>query len=129
MPEAYARNPERVWADLIEGNRRFIENRPQPRDFTAERATVATRQTPKAVVLACADSRVAPEIVFDQTLGDLFVVRGAGNTADACDLCSIEFAVKELGVPLLVVIGHTHCAGGYESVAWKCVGILSQRRA
>ncbi len=112
MPDTTAAfSCEQRWADLMEGNRRFISNRPQQRDLAAERAASAARQSPKAVVLACADSRVAPEFIFDQKVGDLFVVRGAGNTADACDLGSIEFAVKELGVPLLVVVGHTHCAG------------------
>jgi carbonic anhydrase len=109
--QALPPNAEQIWAELEEGNRRFVTNRPQPRDLVHERAAVSVRQYPKAIVLACADSRVAPEIIFDQKLGDLFVVRGAGNTADAMDLGSIEFAVEELRVSLLMVMGHTHCGG------------------
>jgi carbonic anhydrase len=100
-----------VWADLMEGNRRFALGAPQARDLVRERQAVAGEQHPKAVVLACSDSRLAPEIIFDQRLGDLFVVRAAGNTADALGIGSIEYAVEHLGTLLLLVLGHQHCAG------------------
>ncbi len=110
------RTADEAWAELMEGNRRFVENRPQARDLAAERAAVALEQHPKAVVLACADSRVAPEIAFDQKLGDLFTIRAAGNSADALVLGSIEYAAERLGVPLLVVLGHKRC-GAIEAAA------------
>jgi carbonic anhydrase len=100
-----------IWADLLEGNRRFRTGAPQARDLVSERAAVAAEQHPKAVVLCCGDSRVAPEIIFDQKLGDLFVLRSAGNTADPLTLGSIEFAVQELETGVLVVLGHSHCGG------------------
>ncbi len=101
--------PEQIWADLIAGNQRFVAGNPQPRDLFSERASLVQGQRPKAVVLACSDSRVAPEIIFDQGLGELFVVRAAGNTADALGIGSIEFAVEELGSTVLVVLGHMGC--------------------
>jgi carbonic anhydrase len=101
--------PAEVWDALLAGNRRFVEVRPAPRPFAAERAALAKGQHPRAIILACADSRVAPELVFDQSLGDLFVVRTAGNVADAVALGSIEYAVEHLHVSLLVVVGHEKC--------------------
>ncbi len=102
---------EQIWADLMAGNERFRTGRPQPRDLVRERQAVAEVQHPKAMALACADSRVAPEIIFDQGLGDLFVVRCGGTVADKLALGSLEFAAMELGVSLLIVIGHQHCGG------------------
>jgi carbonic anhydrase len=99
-----------IWADLMSGNRRFVLGKPHARDLVSERKGVAQTQHPKAVVLACADSRVSPEIIFDQGLGDLFVVRIAGNTANKEALGSLEFAAEHFGVSVLVVIGHQHCA-------------------
>jgi carbonic anhydrase len=100
---------EQIWTDLVAGNQRFRAGEPQPRDLVAEREAVAAGQHPKAIVLACSDSRVAPEIIFDQGLGDLFVIRAAGNTADALAIGSIEFAAERLDVPVLVVLGHQSC--------------------
>ncbi|MBZ5628300.1 MAG: carbonic anhydrase [Acidobacteriia bacterium] len=104
-------NPQRIWSDLMVGNERFHTGQPLPRDLRRERETVAQSQHPKALVLACSDSRVAPEIIFDQCLGDLFVVRVAGNVADKLAIGSLEFGAGELGVSLLVVIGHQYCRG------------------
>lgn len=100
---------EHAWSELMEGNRRFVRNTPQSRNLAAERVAVARQQHPRAVVLTCADSRLVPEIIFDQKLGDLFVIRGAGNTADALALGSMEFAVEVLAVKLIVVLGHKRC--------------------
>lgn len=104
-----ALTPAAVLADLKEGNRRFVEGRLTPRDYRAEAAATAAGQYPKAVVLSCLDSRVPPEIVFDQGIGDLFVGRVAGNVEDVNLLGSMEFATKAAGAKLVVVLGHTAC--------------------
>jgi carbonic anhydrase len=100
---------EKIWADLMEGNQRFVSGRTKPRELVQLRHTLAQGQHPKVIVLACADSRVSPELVFDQNLGDLFVIRAAGNIADAIELGSIEYAVEHLGSSVLVVLGHEKC--------------------
>jgi carbonic anhydrase len=100
---------EEIWKDLMAGNERFRAGQPQPRDHVREREAVAETQHPKAIVLTCSDSRVSPEIVFDQKLGDLFVVRVAGTTADKLGIGSIEFAAEQFGCTVLVVMGHQHC--------------------
>jgi carbonic anhydrase len=105
--------PDAVLEDLLEGNSRFVEGkllhpRRAPKDFTA----LAAGQAPRAVIVGCADSRVAPELVFDQGIGDLFVVRIAGNVISGAGPIvkgSIEYAVAELGVRLIMVLGHSGC--------------------
>jgi carbonic anhydrase len=94
---------------LIEGNARYFANKPTHRDFSAGRAERTRSQFPIAAILSCADSRVAPEFAFDQGPGDLFVVRLAGNFANDDGLASLEYAVKFLGVPLVMVLGHSNC--------------------
>jgi len=95
---------------LAEGNKRFIENKGITRNTNKEdRNILKDGQKPFAVVVTCADSRVAPEIYFDQKLGDIFVIRNAGNIADAAVLGSIEYAVEHLHSPLVVVVGHSKC--------------------
>src|SRR5205085_10520354 len=95
---------------LKEGNGRFAAGKLAVKDVGAQRrATLAKGQHPFAVVLACADSRVPPELVFDQGLGELFVLRVAGNLADPFVLGSIEYAVEHLHTPLIVVLGHENC--------------------
>jgi carbonic anhydrase len=95
---------------LLDGNRRFAAGKMEhPRQTTARRDEVAKGQYPFAAVLACSDSRTAPEIIFDQGLGDLFVVRVAGNVADHVVIESLDYAVTNLNTRLLVVMGHTHC--------------------
>jgi len=98
-----------IWADLVAGNQRFRAGTPQPRNLIAEREALVKAQHPRVIVLACSDSRVAPETIFDQPLGELFVVRTAGNTADALAIGSIEYAAGHLGAGVLVVLGHTSC--------------------
>jgi carbonic anhydrase len=100
---------EEIWADLTAGNRRFITGMTEPRALVPLRQSLAKGQHPKAIVLSCSDSRVPPELLFDQSLGDLFVVRSAGNIADAIGLGSMEYAVEHLGSTVLVVLGHTKC--------------------
>jgi carbonic anhydrase len=95
---------------LKEGNGRFSNDRLRGPNRSAERRMeIAAGQNPLAAVLTCSDSRVVPEILFDRGLGDLFVVRVAGNVADGAVLASVEYSVLHLGVPLVVVLGHTKC--------------------
>ena len=70
-----------IWADLMEGNKRFMAGKPKARQLVSLRASLASSQHPNVIVLACSDSRVTPELVFDKSLGELFVVRSAGDTA------------------------------------------------
>jgi carbonic anhydrase len=95
---------------LTEGNSRFIKGDPEPRPMDRyRRAELAKGQHPFAAILTCADSRVPPEFIFNQGLGDLFVVRVAGNVADPAVLGSLEYAAEHLGVTLIVIMGHTDC--------------------
>ena len=98
-----------LWNELRAGNERFVEGKPNGRDLVSERAKLAKSQSPSVAVLACADSRVAPELVFDKTLGDLFVVRAAGNSPDPLAIGSLEYAVEHLGTTMIVVMGHQSC--------------------
>jgi carbonic anhydrase len=103
-------SPVTAWKALKEGNERFVAGRPQhPSQSVAHRASLAAGQKPTAVVFGCADSRVAAELIFDQGLGDMFVVRTAGQVIDSAVLGSIEFAVTVLDVPLIVILGHDSC--------------------
>jgi carbonic anhydrase len=102
--------PDQALAQLMEGNQRFVERRRlNPNQDAARLSEVASGQAPFAAILSCADSRVVPEIVFDQGIGDLFVVRVAGNIAITEDIASQEYAVGVLGTPLLMVLGHERC--------------------
>jgi carbonic anhydrase len=98
-----------VWQQLLEGNSRFVEGRPRPRNLAELRKSLLEGQHPLAAVLCCSDSRVPAEVIFDQSLGDIFVVRTAGLVLDPTSLGSLEFAVECLAVPLLVVNGHEFC--------------------
>ncbi len=102
--------PEEAWRRMEDGNRRFVSDRARlPSRSAARRRATANAQHPIAAVLSCADSRVPPEIVFDQGLGDLFTVRVAGHDADPQVEGSLEYAVEHLGVRLIVVLGHERC--------------------
>ena len=102
--------PSTAWRALKEGNERFVAGEPlHPSQSIEHRANLAAAQKPTAVVFGCADSRVAAEIIFDQGLGDMFVVRTAGHVIDSAVLGSIEYAVTVLDVPLIVVLGHDSC--------------------
>jgi carbonic anhydrase len=103
-------NPVAAWKALKEGNERFVAGEPlHPSQGIDRRASLAHTQKPTAVVFGCGDSRVAAEIIFDQGLGDMFVVRTAGHVIDAAVLGSIEYGVVLLDVPLIVVLGHDRC--------------------
>jgi carbonic anhydrase len=112
-------SPDAALHRIMEGNARYAANAPNERDFSAGRAELAKAQYPIAAILGCSDSRVVPDLVFDQSPGDLFVVRLAGNFLDDDGLASLEYAVKFLGAPLIVVLGHTNC--GAVSAAVKVV--------
>jgi carbonic anhydrase len=105
-----AASSDAALARLRAGNARFASGSPSnPNRSSASRAKLTEGQRPFAVILGCADSRTAPEVVFDQGLGDIFVVRSAGNVADDVALGSIEYAVEHLGSSLIVVLGHEKC--------------------
>jgi carbonic anhydrase len=94
---------------LVQGNLRYAQGRQTQRDFSVGRVARTSGQKPFAAILACADSRVAPELAFDQGPGDLFVVRLAGNFVNDDAIASMEYAAKFLDVPLIMVLGHSNC--------------------
>lgn len=105
-------------AKLVEGNNRFVEGKQMNKDIGDSRRTELTKgQQPFAVILSCSDSRVPPEHIFDQGLGDIFVVRVAGNVADSIELGSVEYAVEHLGSPLILILGHQMCGAVKATVA------------
>ena len=120
-----AEAPSTVSADealklLQAGNQRFVSGALKSvttEELAQRRSELAQGQKPFAIVVCCSDSRVGPEIVFDHELGNLFVVRTAGEVLDAAGIGSIEYAVAHLGSPLLVVLGHEHCGAVAAAVA------------
>jgi carbonic anhydrase len=94
---------------LIEGNQRFLSSAPIEKDFNFELKDAANGQHPYATILTCSDSRVPPEIIFDESIGKLFIIRVAGNIIDPVTLGSIEYAVEHLGCSYVLVLGHNHC--------------------
>jgi carbonic anhydrase len=103
-------DPDQTWKALLDGNTRYAEGRARhPHDSVARRKELISSQHPSAIILGCADSRVPPEVIFDQGLGDLFVIRIAGNVAPDEVVASIEYAVAHLGSRLIIVLGHQSC--------------------
>ncbi|HPE57594.1 MAG TPA: carbonic anhydrase [Bacteroidales bacterium] len=103
---------------LKAGNKRFVKDmREGKRSGKSRRAEIVDGQNPFAIVLGCADSRIVPELAFDAGLGDLFVVRVAGNIANSSSIASIEFAVANLGVEAIIVLGHQNCGAVTAAVA------------
>ena len=103
-------NPISAWKALREGNERFVGGKQvHPSQGIADRAKLVDSQHPTAVLFGCGDSRVAAELIFDQGLGDMFVVRTAGHVIDSSVLGSIEYGVGILNTPLIVVLGHDKC--------------------
>jgi carbonic anhydrase len=112
--------PDKALARLKAGNERFASSKisaGQP--VAARRAETAQEQHPFAIIVGCADSRTAPEIIFDQSIGDLFVIRTAGNLVDDHALGSIEYAVDHLGTRLIVVLGHARCGAVTAALAGR----------
>jgi carbonic anhydrase len=103
-------NTDQTLKKLMDGNQHFVLGQPAQKETGAvRRMELVKGQSPSAVVLTCSDSRVPPELIFDQGLGDIFVIRVAGNVADPVALGSIEYAVEHLHVPLVIVMGHDRC--------------------
>ena len=104
------RTPAQVWREMERGNARFVAGEPQhPRQDVDRRAELASFQAPHAALFGCSDSRLAAEIIFDKGLGDLFVVRNAGQVISDSVIGSLEYAVAVLKVPLILVLGHDEC--------------------
>lgn len=107
---SFAESPKQAFAKLKEGNQRFVEGKLEfPNQSPKARKATKLAQSPFAIIVACADSRVAPEIVFDQGIGDLFVIRVAGNVIGPYELESIQYAAKYLGSSYILVMGHQNC--------------------
>lgn len=104
-----AASANQIWSELIEGNKRFVSGSPKPEDLVGIRKSLTKEQHPKVMLLGCSDSRVPPDVIFDQPLGSLFEVRTAGNIAGPLGLASLEYAFDHLGSAVLVVLGHTRC--------------------
>jgi carbonic anhydrase len=104
-----AKQPASAHARLEQGNERFVSGHSAAHDYVHDRAGLVKGQQPFAIVLACADSRVSPEIVFDESLGQLFVIRVAGNVVDADVLGSAEYAAEHLHTHYLLILGHDAC--------------------
>ena len=110
MGKSIMPSPELALQQLLDGNKRFVDTSlTHPNQDSERRIALGDGQAPFAAVLACADSRVPPEVLFDQGLGDLFVVRVAGNILNDQLLGSLEYAAAHLNTPLIVVLGHTSC--------------------
>ncbi len=110
MGKSIMPSPDVALQQLMDGNKRFIEtSQTHPNQDSERRIALGNGQEPFAAVLACADSRVPPEVLFDQGLGDLFVVRVAGNILNDQLLGSLEYAAAHLNTPLIEVLGHTSC--------------------
>jgi carbonic anhydrase len=102
--------PAAAWQQMQEGNRRFVADEPRhPNQDVARRKDLASSQNPVATLFGCSDSRLAAEIIFDLGLGDLFVVRNAGQVIGESIVASLEYAVAVLNVPLIVVLAHDSC--------------------
>ena len=108
MPEQ--RTPADVWREMVRGNKRFVSGNPlHPRQDVERRTELSLGQAPHAALFGCSDSRLSAEIIFDKGLGDLFVVRNAGQVISESVVGSLEYAVSVLKVPLIVVLGHDAC--------------------
>ena len=116
-PRPLATTPDEGRALLLEGNARYVANAPRERDFSAGRHSRTLGQAPFATILSCSDSRVAPELAFDQGPGQLFVVRLAGHVVTREVLASLEFGAAILGTSLIVVLGHSNCGAVLATIA------------
>lgn len=111
-------SPDAAMKMLVDGNARFVEGKAETKSLGVERRKELSKgQHPFAIVLSCSDSRVPPEHIFNQGLGDIFVVRVAGNIADSIELGSVEYAAEHLNVPLVLVLGHRSCGAVTASIA------------
>lgn len=109
MDDSDLHTPDEALAKLMEGNRRYLDESIPPQDYSARRVAGVTEHAPIAAILGCGDARVGAELLFSRPPGDLFMVRVAGNFLSDYGLASMEYCVEFLNVPLLMVLGHTHC--------------------
>jgi carbonic anhydrase len=110
--------PKEALARLLAGNQRFVLGQQEhPNQTAARRAENANSQNPFAIIVSCSDSRVGPEVVFDAGIGDLFVVRTAGEVVTDVEMASIEYAAEHLGTTLIVVLGHERCGAVAAAIA------------
>src|SRR5438034_7124401 len=116
---AAAANAADEWGDLMRGNARYVKRTLVYSHLRSQRRAWSTSQRPPVTIISCADSRVPPELMFDQTIGDVFVVRVAGNVIDDFNLASVEYAVANKWTKLIVVIGHESCGAVKEAISDK----------
>jgi carbonic anhydrase len=126
VDESLITTPDEAIAALKAGNERFMKGNTLKQDFHAQIEATSTGQQPYATVLSCLDSRIPPEIVFDQGIGDIFVGRVAGNVADTGMLGSFEFATELVGTKVIVVMGHTSCGAIKGACAGAELGNLTE---
>lgn len=120
--------PAEAWSSMVRGNDRFVTGAPQhPRQDAERREATAGGQSPTAALFGCSDSRLAAEIIFDRGIGDLFVIRNAGQVISASAIASIEYAVAVLGVPLVVVLAHDACGAVQAAIDLDTAGPLPPR--
>ncbi len=111
--------PQQALEKLMAGNTRYVASRQDTHDYAAERKELVNSQEPFAAVIRCADSRVAPEIIFDQAMGELFVCGVAGNVPTDEIIASLEYAVAVLGTPLIMIEGHTNCGAVHAALTHR----------
>jgi carbonic anhydrase len=112
------RTPAVAWQEMVRGNERFVAGEPlHPRQDVERREQVASGQAPLAALFGCSDSRLSAEIIFDKGIGDLFVIRNAGQVISESVIGSLEYAVAVLHVPLIVVLGHDQCGAVLAAIA------------
>lgn len=110
MTQVHRKTPAEAWQEMVRGNERFVAGEPRhPRQDVDRRAELISIQKPSVALFGCSDSRLAAEIIFDKGLGDLFVVRNAGQIISDSVIGTLEYAVAVLHVPLIVVLGHDEC--------------------
>jgi carbonic anhydrase len=102
-------DPEEALQRLVDGNARYVANAPINTDYSVDRASRAAGQSPFAAIVSCSDSRVAPELIFDQGPGELFVIRVAGNFLNEEGIATLEYGVAVFGIKTILVLGHTGC--------------------
>ncbi|RII27728.1 MAG: carbonic anhydrase [Geobacter sp.] len=112
---------EEAWQKLLDGNKRYIESKMAAcsESTPSARESLTKGQKPYAIILSCSDSRLPPEIIFDKSMGEIFVIRVAGNIIDPVVLGSIEYGAEHLGSPLIVVLGHERCGAVTAAVEAK----------
>jgi carbonic anhydrase len=115
--EAYSAAAKVALENLLAGNQRFVKDERAPRAFDLRREKLVSGQKPLAIILGCSDSRVSPETLFDQNLGEIFVVRTAGQVLEPTSIASIEYAVDHLQAPLLLILGHEQCGAVTAAIA------------